>query len=46
MKDADEPIHAFSFISYTLLKLDGKESDAFQSTIMSRIPDLVKLSRC
>lgn len=45
MKDANEPVHAFSYISYTLLQLHGKESDAFQSEIMSRIPDLVILSR-
>ncbi|WOG97677.1 hypothetical protein DCAR_0417018 [Daucus carota subsp. sativus] len=45
MKDAEEPIHAFSFISSTLLQLHGNLSDAFLSEIMSRIPDLVKLSR-
>ncbi|XP_074334037.1 uncharacterized protein LOC141671649 isoform X2 [Apium graveolens] len=45
MKDADEPIHAFSYINCTLHQLHGKESDAFQSEIMSRIPDLVILSR-
>ncbi|KAK1369871.1 vacuolar protein sorting-associated protein 8-like [Heracleum sosnowskyi] len=45
MKDADEPIHAFSYIRCTLLQLHGKESDAFKSEIMSRIPELVILSR-
>lgn len=45
MKDVDEPVHAFSYISCILLQLHGEESDAFQSEIMSRIPDLVILSR-
>lgn len=45
MKDADEPIHAFSFISCTLHQLHGTNSDAFLAEIMSRLPDLVILSR-
>lgn len=45
IKATQEPIHAFSFI-YDMLKLLGnEESDAFESAIISRIPDLVKLSR-
>ncbi|KAA8523376.1 hypothetical protein F0562_009799 [Nyssa sinensis] len=45
MKDVDEPIHAFSFINDTLPRLNDTESNAFQSAVISRIPDLVNLSR-
>uniref|UniRef100_A0A5B7BN45 RING-type domain-containing protein n=1 Tax=Davidia involucrata TaxID=16924 RepID=A0A5B7BN45_DAVIN len=45
MKDVDEPIHAFSFINDTLPQLSDSESNAFQSAVISRIPDLVNLSR-
>lgn len=45
MKDVDEPIHAFSFISNTLLQLRDTESADFQSAVISRIPELVNLSR-
>lgn len=45
IKATQEPIHAFSFI-YDMLKLLGnEESDGFESAVISRIPDLVKLSR-
>ncbi|KAM7476580.1 hypothetical protein LguiB_023823 [Lonicera macranthoides] len=44
MKDVEEPVHAFSFIDY-YLRLSGSESDAFKLSIISIIPDLVKLSR-
>ncbi|KAL8062990.1 hypothetical protein ABFX02_02G181400 [Erythranthe guttata] len=45
MKATHEPIYAFSFI-YDMFKLLGnEESDAFESAVVSRIPDLVKLSR-
>lgn len=45
MKDVDEPIHAFSFINKTLLQLSDKEHAMFQSAVISRIPELVDLSR-
>ncbi|KAK3004785.1 hypothetical protein RJ639_020124, partial [Escallonia herrerae] len=45
MKDVDEPIHAFSFIDHTLRQPSNSERDAFQSAVISRIPDLVKLCR-
>ncbi|KAJ4963919.1 hypothetical protein NE237_023858 [Protea cynaroides] len=45
MKDIDEPIHAFSFINITLLQLGETESVDFQSAVISRIPELVNLSR-
>lgn len=45
MKDVDEPIHAFSFINNTLLQLSDIESAAFKSAVISRIPELVQLSR-
>lgn len=45
MKDADEPVHAFSFADGILLQLGEKESAAFRSALISRIPELVTLSR-
>ncbi|CAH9089153.1 unnamed protein product [Cuscuta epithymum] len=45
IKSVDEPIHAFSFIHSMLQQLRNKEADAFQYAVMSRIPDLVKISR-
>lgn len=45
MKATDEPILAFSFIHVMLQQLDEKERDAFESAVISRIPDLLKLSR-
>lgn len=45
MKDVDEPVHAFSFIHSMLLQLSGAESAAFRSAVISRIPELVHLSR-
>ncbi|KAF5733264.1 vacuolar protein sorting-associated protein 8 isoform X1 [Tripterygium wilfordii] len=45
MKDLEEPIHAFSFINNTLLQLSDNERETFQSAIISRIPELVGLSR-
>lgn len=45
MKVMHEPIHVFSFI-HDMLRLNcNEESDAFESAVISRIPDLVKLSR-
>ncbi|XP_043698874.1 vacuolar protein sorting-associated protein 8 homolog isoform X2 [Telopea speciosissima] len=45
MKDIDEPVHAFSFINITLLQLGDTESADFRSAVISRIPELVNLSR-
>ncbi|GKU87858.1 hypothetical protein SLEP1_g2191 [Rubroshorea leprosula] len=45
MKDVNEPVHAFSFINKTLLQLSGTKYTAFRSAIISRIPELVNLSR-
>ncbi|KAK9279894.1 hypothetical protein L1049_013577 [Liquidambar formosana] len=45
VKDVDEPIHAFSFINNSLLQLSDAESAAFRSAVISRIPELVNLSR-
>uniref|UniRef100_A0A803KZV0 RING-type domain-containing protein n=1 Tax=Chenopodium quinoa TaxID=63459 RepID=A0A803KZV0_CHEQI len=45
MKDVDEPVHAFSFIDGILLQLSETESAAFQSSVISRISELVTLSR-
>ncbi|KAL8494825.1 hypothetical protein ACS0TY_019127 [Phlomoides rotata] len=45
MKATHEPIYAFSFIYDTLRLLGNEESDAFESAVISRIPNLVKLSR-
>ncbi|KAH6791560.1 transducin family protein / WD-40 repeat family protein [Perilla frutescens var. hirtella] len=45
IKATQEPVYAFSFI-YDMLRLLGdEESDAFESAVISRIPDLAKLSR-
>ncbi|XP_058105006.1 uncharacterized protein LOC131248648 isoform X2 [Magnolia sinica] len=45
VKDVDEPVHAFVFINSMLLQLRENEFSAFQSAVISRIPDLVVLSR-
>ncbi|XP_031498965.1 uncharacterized protein LOC116263380 isoform X2 [Nymphaea colorata] len=45
IKDMDEPIHAFAFISNMLLQLKDAEHFSFKSAVISRIPELVKLSR-
>ncbi|KAL1562189.1 vacuolar protein sorting-associated protein 8 isoform X2 [Salvia divinorum] len=45
IKSIQEPVYAFSFIYDMLRLLDNEESDAFKSAVISRIPDLVKLSR-
>ena len=42
MKDVDEPIHAFSYINNLLLQ---KRPDSFEAAVISRIPNLVQLSR-
>lgn len=45
MKAIQEPVYAFSFIYDMLRLLGNEESDAFESAVISRIPDLFKLSR-
>ncbi|KAI4355307.1 hypothetical protein L6164_004095 [Bauhinia variegata] len=45
MKDVNEPIHAFSFINRTLVQLSDKDHAAIRSAIISRISELVELSR-
>nr|XP_043626179.1 vacuolar protein sorting-associated protein 8 homolog [Erigeron canadensis] len=42
MKDIDEPIHAFFYIDYLM---SDKRSDILEAAVISRIPDLVQLSR-
>ncbi|XP_020574102.1 vacuolar protein sorting-associated protein 8 homolog isoform X2 [Phalaenopsis equestris] len=45
MQDLDEPIHAFSFINKLFLQLDNTKALLFQAAVISRFPELVKLSR-
>ncbi|KAL0375716.1 UNVERIFIED_CONTAM: Vacuolar protein sorting-associated protein 8 [Sesamum calycinum] len=45
MKANHEPVYAFSFIHDMLRLLSNGEFDAFESAIISLIPDLFKLSR-
>ncbi|XP_051145472.1 uncharacterized protein LOC127261257 [Andrographis paniculata] len=45
MKVTDEPIYAFSFIHHMFRQLNKEELDAFELAVLSRIPDLLKLSR-
>ncbi|TVU33578.1 hypothetical protein EJB05_25403, partial [Eragrostis curvula] len=45
MKDKEEPFHAFVFINKKLFELSGDEALSFRSTVVSRFPELVKLSR-
>ncbi|KAK7275442.1 hypothetical protein RIF29_16559 [Crotalaria pallida] len=45
MKDVEEPVHAFSFINRTFSHLTGDDLAAFRSAVISRIPELVELSR-
>ncbi|KAL0413068.1 UNVERIFIED_CONTAM: Vacuolar protein sorting-associated protein 8 [Sesamum radiatum] len=45
MKANHEPVYAFSFIHDMLRLLSNGEVDAFESAVISRIPDLFKLSR-
>ncbi|XP_020519433.1 uncharacterized protein LOC18428491 isoform X2 [Amborella trichopoda] len=45
MKEIDEPIHAFAFISNTLLQMRDNDSSDFRQAVVTRIPELVKLSR-
>ncbi|XVF80311.1 hypothetical protein PTKIN_Ptkin15bG0060800 [Pterospermum kingtungense] len=45
MKDVEEPIHAFVFINNMLMQLNGGDYTTFRSAVISRIPELVNLSR-
>ncbi|OIW02356.1 hypothetical protein TanjilG_08503 [Lupinus angustifolius] len=45
MNDVDEPVHAFSFINRTLSQLTGNNHAAIRSAVISRIPELIELSR-
>lgn len=45
MKAVDDPILAFIFVDDMLRQPRDKESDAFRSAVISRIPDLLKLNR-
>jgi len=45
MKDVNEPVHAFSFINKAFSQLIGNDRTAIQSAVLSRIPELVELSR-
>ncbi|CAH1429293.1 unnamed protein product [Lactuca virosa] len=45
MKDVDEPIHAFSYISNLLQQNNDKRPDSLEAAVISRIPHLVQLSR-
>lgn len=45
MKDVEEPIHAFVFINNMLMQLSGGDYTTFRSAVISRIPELVNLSR-
>ncbi|KAL6848559.1 hypothetical protein ACP4OV_021853 [Aristida adscensionis] len=45
MKDKEEPFHAFIFINKRLFELAGVEALSFRSAVISRFPELIKLSR-
>lgn len=45
MKDFNEPVHAFVFINKMLVQLKNTNAFSFRSAVISRIPELVKLSR-
>ncbi|OMO64188.1 hypothetical protein CCACVL1_21961 [Corchorus capsularis] len=45
MKVVEEPIHAFVFINNMLMLLSRGDYATFRSTVISQIPELVKLSR-
>ncbi|XVF22283.1 hypothetical protein REPUB_Repub12eG0159800 [Reevesia pubescens] len=45
MKDVEETIHAFAFINNTLMQLSGGDYTTCRSAVISRIPELVNLSR-
>ncbi|KAL6629749.1 hypothetical protein ACP70R_029514 [Stipagrostis hirtigluma subsp. patula] len=45
MKDKEDPFHAFIFINKRLFELADVEALSFRSTVISRFPELIKLSR-
>ncbi|CAN0889367.1 Vacuolar protein sorting-associated protein 8 homolog [Linum grandiflorum] len=45
MKEVGEPIHTFLYINNMLEQLSNSELNEFQSAIMTRIPELLGLSR-
>ncbi|XVF33081.1 hypothetical protein REPUB_Repub17cG0137500 [Reevesia pubescens] len=45
MKDVEEPIHAFAFINNMLMQLRDGDYTTFRLAVISRIPQLVNLSR-
>ncbi|KAK8509712.1 hypothetical protein V6N13_093565 [Hibiscus sabdariffa] len=45
MKDLEEPIHAFAFINNMLMQLSNGDYSTFRSAVISRIPELINLSR-
>ncbi|XP_073114052.1 uncharacterized protein [Elaeis guineensis] len=45
MRDFNEPVHAFVFINKMLVQLKNADASSFRSSVISRIPELVKLSR-
>ena len=45
MKDVDEPVHAFSFINSLLQQQSENRPDSLEAAVISRIPDLIQLSR-
>ncbi|KAG7553417.1 Zinc finger RING-type [Arabidopsis thaliana x Arabidopsis arenosa] len=45
MKEADEPIHSFCYVNKMLSQLSGDKFTAFQSAVISKIPELLDLSR-
>jgi vacuolar protein sorting-associated protein 8 len=47
MKDTEDPFHAFAFIDSMLSRHVSTSEGvvSFQSAVMSRVPDLVKLNR-
>ncbi|KAG1338493.1 hypothetical protein COCNU_04G007990 [Cocos nucifera] len=45
MRDFNEPVHAFVFINKMLVQLKNTDASSFRSSVISRIPELVKLSR-
>ncbi|GMI69544.1 vacuolar protein sorting 8 [Hibiscus trionum] len=45
MKDVEEPIHAFAFINNMLMQRSNGDYSTFRSAVISRIPELINLSR-
>ncbi|CAH8335200.1 unnamed protein product [Eruca vesicaria subsp. sativa] len=45
MKESEEPIHSFCYVTKMLSQLSGDEFTAFQSSVIDKIPELLELSR-